>query len=52
MDLTDLPRIENVTWQMFRNGDCAALTDLLNEDLEVGGLRSIERHDTARPVSL
>lgn len=46
MDLTDLPRIDNVAWRMFRDGDYTALTDLLNEDLEGGGHGSfrVSRH--------
>ena len=37
MHLKDLPRIDGVSWRMFRDGDYDALTDLLNEDLDFGG---------------
>ncbi|GMQ85031.1 MAG: GNAT family N-acetyltransferase [Acidimicrobiia bacterium] len=44
MHLADLPKIDDVTWRMFRDGDYVALTDLLNEDFEAGG------HDTFQTV--
>lgn len=44
MDLNDLPRIDGVTWRMFRDGDYDDITRLLNEDLEVG------RHGTFNTV--
>jgi len=37
MKLDGLPSIDGVTWRMFREGDFADLTRLLNEDFEVGG---------------
>lgn len=48
MHLANLPRIDNVTWRMFRDGDYVALTDLLNEDLEGGGHNTFHTVDDIR----
>ncbi len=37
MDLNTLPRIDGVTWRMFRNDKYGALVPLLNADFEEGG---------------
>ncbi len=41
MHLTDLPRIDGVTWRMFRDDDYDDIARLLTEDLEVGGHGSL-----------